>query len=63
MNCIFPYDLQRTRGIKKDIVCLTVHDAVAVPQEDLKCVEETMLESRDRQMETSGLARVKVDLP
>ena len=50
-------------GIKKDIVCLPVHDAVAVQQEHLKWVEETMLECWDRQMETSGLARVKVDLP
>jgi hypothetical protein len=50
-------------GIKKDIVCLPVHDAVAVQQEHLKWAEETMLECWDRQMETSGLARVKVDLP
>ena len=50
-------------GIKKDIVCLPVHDAVAVQQEHLKWAEETMLECWDREMETSGLARVKVDLP
>ena len=50
-------------GIKKDIVCLPIHDAVAVQQEHLKWAEETMLECWDRQMETSGLARVKVDLP
>ena len=50
-------------GIKKDIVCLPVHDAVAVQQEHLKWAEETMLECWDRQMEKSGLARVKVDLP
>ncbi len=50
-------------GIKKDIVCLPVHDAVAVQQEHLAWAEETMLECWDRQMETSGLARVKVDLP
>ena len=50
-------------GIKKDIVCLPVNDAVAVQQEHLKWAEETMLECWDRQMETSGLARVKVDLP
>lgn len=29
----------------------------------LKWAEETMLERWDRQMETSGLARIKVDLP
>ena len=50
-------------GIKKDIVCLPVHDAVAVQQEHLKWAEETMLECWDRQMETSGLARVKIDRP
>jgi len=50
-------------GIKKDIVCLPVHDAVAVQQEHLKWAEETMLDCWDRQMETSGLARVKIDLP
>ena len=50
-------------GIKKDIVCLPVHDAVAVQQEHLKWAEDTMLECWDRQMETTGLARVKIDLP
>ena len=50
-------------GIKKDIVCLPVHDAVAVQQEHLKWAEEIMLECWDKQMETSGLERVKVDLP
>ncbi len=50
-------------GAKKDIVCLPVHDAVAVQQEHLQWAEETMLECWDRQMETCGLARVKVDLP
>jgi len=50
-------------GIKKDIVCLPVHDAVAVQQEHLKWAEETMLECWDRQMGTTGLARVKIDLP
>ena len=51
------------QGIKKDIVCSPVHDAVAVRQEHLKWAEKTTLECWDRQMETSGLARVKVDLP
>ena len=50
-------------GVKKDIVCLPVHDAVAVKQEHLEWAKDTMLECWDRQMETSGLARVKVDLP
>jgi len=34
-----------------------------VQQEPLKWGEDTMLECWDTQMETSGLARVKVDLP
>jgi len=50
-------------GVKKDIVCLPVHDAVAVQQERLEWAKDTMLECWDRQMETTGLARVKVDLP
>lgn len=50
-------------GIKKDIVCLPVHDAVAVQQQHLDWARDTMLECWDRQMETNGLARVKVDLP
>ena len=50
-------------GIKKDVVCLPVHDAVVVQQEHLKWAEDAMLECWDRQMETSGFARVKVDLP
>ena len=47
----------------KNIVCLPVHDAVVALQEHLVWAEETMLECWDRHMETSGLARVKVDLP
>ena len=50
-------------GIKQDIVCLPVHDAVAVQQEHLEWAKDTMLECWDRQMETTGLARVKIDLP
>jgi len=50
-------------GIKKDIVCLPVHDAVAVQQEHLEWARDTMLECWDREMRTSGLARGKVDLP
>ena len=50
-------------GLKENIVCLPVHDAVAVQQEHLKWAEETMLECWDRQMETGRLARVKIDLP
>lgn len=50
-------------GVKKGIVCLPVHDAVAVQQEHLEWAKDTMLECWDRQMETTGLARVKIDLP
>ena len=41
-------------GVKKDIVCLPVHDAVACEQEHLEWAEDTMLECWDRQMETVG---------
>ena len=50
-------------GVKKGIVCLPVHDAVAAEQKHLEWARDTMLECWDRQMETTGLARVKVDLP
>lgn len=50
-------------GIKKDIVCLPVHDAVAVQQEHLEWARDTMLECWDREVGTSWLARIKVDLP
>ena len=50
-------------GIKKDIVCLPVHDAVAVQQEHLQWAEETTLECWDRQMDTKGPAKVKIDMP
>ena len=43
-------------GVKKDIVCLPVHDAVAIQQQHLDWAEETMLECWDRQMENSGLS-------
>ena len=50
-------------GIKRDILCLPVHDAVAVQQEHLDWARDTMLECFDRQFDQKGLARVKVDLP
>ncbi|MDA9941057.1 hypothetical protein N9C62_00445 [Luminiphilus sp.] len=50
-------------GVKNNIVCLPVHDAVAVQQEHLQWAEEAMLECWDRQMETTGAARVKIDKP
>lgn len=50
-------------GVRNDIVCVPVHDAVAVQQEHLQWAEETMLECWNRQMETTGAARVKIDTP
>ena len=50
-------------GIKEDIVCLPVHDAVAVQQEHIEWAKEQLLASWDKITETKGLARVKVDLP
>ena len=49
--------------VKKDTVALPVHDAVAIQQQQIEWAEKTMLECWDRQLETSGQARVKVDLP
>ena len=42
------------------MVYLPVHDAVAVQREHLKWAEETMLECWDRQMDTKGLAKVRL---
>ena len=50
-------------GIKEGIVCLPVHDAVAVKQEHIEWAKAQMLTSWDKITETTGLARVKVDLP
>ena len=50
-------------GIKEGIVCLPVHDAIAVQQEHTDWAKEQMLASWDKITETKGLARVKVDLP
>jgi hypothetical protein len=50
-------------GIKEGIVCLPVHDAVAVQQEHIEWAKAQMLASWDKITETKGLARVKVDLP
>jgi len=50
-------------GIEKDIVCLPVHDAVAVQQEHLKWAEETMLECWDRQYLPSFKATANHQVP
>ena len=54
------------QGIEKDIVCLPVHDAIAVPQQHEKWAVDAMLEAWERVVSTSGTragARVKVDRP
>ena len=50
-------------GIKEGIACLPVHDDVAVQQEHIEWAKEQLLASCDKITETTGLARVKVDLP
>ncbi len=54
------------QGIEKDIVCLPVHDAIAVPQLHEKWAVEAMLEAWERigvRNASSARARVKVDRP
>ena len=48
-------------GVKKDIVCLPVHDAVAVQQQHIDWAKEQMVESWNKITGTRGLSRVKVD--
>ena len=52
------------QGLEKDIVCLPVHDAVAVSLQHEKWAVDAMLEAWERVVSTSGTragARVKVD--
>jgi len=49
-------------GIKEDIVCLPVHDAVAVQQQHQDWAKEVMLETWRRHLDGVG-TKVKVDLP
>ena len=52
------------QGMEKDIVCLPVHDAIAVPQQHEKWAVDVMLEAWERVVSTSqskARARVKVD--
>jgi hypothetical protein len=49
-------------GIKEDIVCLPVHDAVAVQQKHQNWAKEVMLETWQEHMD-GVRTRVKVDLP
>ena len=49
-------------GIKNDIVCLPVHDAIAVQQKHQDWAKEVMLETWQEHL--GGVAgKVKVDLP
>ena len=50
-------------GVKEGIVCLPVHDAIAVPLKHLEWAREEMKYQWDKVFEVSGLARVTVDLP
>ena len=49
-------------GIKKDIVCLPVHDAVAVQQQHQDWAREVMLETWQEHLDGVG-TKVKVDFP
>ena len=54
------------QGIEKDIVCLPVHDAIAVQQQHEKWAVDAMLEAWERfgvRNASSARARVKVDRP
>jgi hypothetical protein len=50
-------------GAKQGIVCLPVHDAIAVPIEERGWACDEMRYQRDKQMSVSGLARVTTDIP
>ena len=49
-------------GIKDDIVCLPVHDAIAVQQQHQQWAKEVMLETWQAHLDGVG-TKVKVDLP
>ena len=50
------------QGVKKDVACLPVHDAVAVQQNHREWAEEVMLETWSRYMD-GVKTKVKVDMP
>jgi hypothetical protein len=50
------------KGIKEDIVCLPVHDAVAVQQQHQDWAKEVMLETWQEHMD-GVRTKVKVDMP
>ena len=49
-------------GIKENIVCLLVHDAIAVQQQHQDWAKEVMLETWQAHLDVVK-TRVKVDLP
>ena len=49
-------------GIKQDIVCLPVHDAIAVQQQHQDWAKEAMLDTWQEHLKGVG-TKVKVDLP
>lgn len=50
-------------GVREGIVCLPVHDAVAVPLDRITWACDEMRYQWDKQMNVSGLARVSTDKP
>ena len=50
-------------GFKEGIVCLPVHDAVAVPLDEIGWAREERSYQWDKRMEVAGLARVTIDTP
>ena len=50
-------------GVKAGVVCLPVHDAIAVPIEESDWACDEMRYQWDRQMDVSGLASVTTDIP
>lgn len=50
-------------GVKEGIVCLPVHDAIAVPLKHSEWAREEMKYQWDKEFEVSGLARVAIDRP
>ena len=48
-------------GVKEGIVCLPVHDAVAVPLDHIEWACDEMRYQWDKQMSVSGLARATED--
>ena len=49
-------------GIKEDILCLPIHDAIAVQQQHQDWAKEAMLETWQRHMD-GVMTKVKVDMP